>query len=249
MQIIGVTGGAGAGKSVVLEYLEQNYKVKNLEADKVARMLMEPETDCYLRLQKFLPAEVYNKDETINREALAEELFASDELRRRVNDVVHPAVKNYILAQISEQEKIGVMDFVVIEAALLIEEHYEEICDELWYIHAEEEIRRQRLIHSRGYSREKVERIFASQLPEKEYRRFCRVVIDNNGTKEETYYQVAQEIKDKGEMIRMEQQLDGMPLVFGLDIGTRNVVGTVGYKEKESEEFIVVAQHVREHAG
>ena len=48
-------------------------------------------------------------------------------------------VSNYILAQISEQEKIGVMDFVVIEAALLIEEHYEEICDELWYIHAEEE--------------------------------------------------------------------------------------------------------------
>ncbi len=247
MQIIGITGGAGAGKSVVLEYLEQNYKVKNLEADRIAKMLMEPETDCYLKLQKFLPAEVYNEDETINSGAFAEELFSSEELRQQVNQVVHPAVKNYILSQIAEQEKIGVMDFVIIEAALLIEEHYEEICDELWYIHAQEDIRKQRLVQFRGYTRDKIDRIFASQLTEKEYRRHCRVVIDNNGTKEETYYQVAQEIKDKGELIRVEQQLDGMPLVFGLDIGTRNVVGTVGYKEKESDEFIVVAQYVREH--
>ncbi len=247
MQVIGITGGAGAGKSVVLEYLEQNYKVKNLEADRIAQMLMEPQTDCYWKLQKFLPSEAYNEDGTINRESLAEELFGSDELREQVNQVVHPAVKNYILGQIAEQKKIGVMDFVIIEAALLIEENYDEICDELWYIHAQEEIRRQRLVQSRGYSREKANQIFASQLSEEEYRVNCQAVIDNNGTKEETFYQIAQLIKDKGEVIRLEQQLNGMPLVFGLDIGTRNVVGTVGYKEKEKEEFIVVAQHVREH--
>lgn len=247
MQVIGITGGAGAGKSVVLEYLEQNYKVKNLEADRIAQMLMEPQTDCYWKLQKFLPSEAYNEDGTINRESLAEELFRSEELREQVNQIVHPAVKNYILGQIAEQKKIGVMDFVIIEAALLIEENYDEICDELWYIYAQEEIRRQRLVQSRGYSREKANQIFASQLSDEEYRVNCQAVIDNNGTKEETFYQIAQLIKDKGEVIRLEQQLDGMPLVFGLDIGTRNVVGTVGYKEKEKEEFIVVAQHVREH--
>ena len=150
MQVIGITGGAGAGKSAILEYLVQNYRVKSLEADRIAQMLMEPGTDCYQKLMKFLPAEAYNPDDTINRPALAALLFDSEELRRQVNEAVHPAVKEYILVQIAEQQRIGVMDFIIIEAALLIEEHYEEICDELWYIYATEDTRRQRLMQSRG---------------------------------------------------------------------------------------------------
>ena len=49
MQVIGITGGVGAGKSAILEYLEQNYRVKNLIADKIAKRLMEPGSECYLR--------------------------------------------------------------------------------------------------------------------------------------------------------------------------------------------------------
>ena len=101
-------------------------------------------------------------------------------------------------------------------------------------------------MRSRGYSQEQVESMFRSQLSDSEYRKHCQVIIDNNGTREETYYQVAQAIKDKGELNKMEQQLDGVPLVFGLDIGTRNVVGTVGYKEED--DFHVIAQFSREHA-
>ena len=162
MQVIGITGGVGAGKSAILEYLEENYKVKVLVADRIAQMLMEPDTDCYHKLIKFLPVEVYNEDETINRIVLAERIFRSEELRRRVNRVVHPAVKEYILAQIEEQRKMGVLDFVVIESALLIEDQYDKICDELWYIYATEELRRKRLMRARGYSREKIQQIFAA---------------------------------------------------------------------------------------
>lgn len=63
---------------------------------------------------------------------------------------------------------------LVLEAALLIEEGYGEICDELWYIYASEEVRRKRLKSTRGYSDEKIDSIFASQLKEDEYRRHCR---------------------------------------------------------------------------
>ena len=159
---------------------------------------------------------------------------------------MHPVVKEYILAQIEEQKRMGLLDFVVIEAALLIEDNYDEICDELWYVRTSEEIRKKRLMRSRGYTQEQVEQMFASQLSDEEYRKNCQVIIENNGTREETFYQVAQAIKEKGELNKMEQQLDGVPLVFGLDIGTRNVVGTVGYKE--DDDFYVVAQYVKEHA-
>lgn len=182
MQVIGITGGVGAGKSAILEYLEQNYRVKNLIADKIARMLMEPGSECYRKLLKFLPVEVYNEDESINRSALSAALFSSDDLRARVNEVMHPAVKEYILGQITEQERMGILDYVIIEAALLIEENYGEICDELWYVRTSEEIRKKRLMRSRGYSEEQVESMFRSQLSDSEYRKHCQVVIENNGT-------------------------------------------------------------------
>ncbi len=246
MQVIGITGGVGAGKSVILEYLKGNYKVRNLEADRIAEMLMKPGTECYDKLIKFLPVEIYNDDETINRSTLAEKLFESPKLRQQVNQVVHPAVKAYIQERIEEQRQMRILDYVIIEAALLIEDHYDKICDEIWYIYATEEVRRQRLLDSRGYSPAKIEQIFESQMPEEEYRAHCQVVIDNNGTKEEAFYQVAQVIKNKGEMGQMEeQQIEGIPLVFGLDIGTRNVVGTVGYRQEE--EFFVMAQYIKEH--
>ncbi len=245
MQVIGITGGVGAGKSSILEYLEQNYRVKNLIADKIAKRLMEPGSECYRKLLKFLPVEVYNDDETINREALSAAIFSSDELRRRVNEVMHPAVKEYIIGQIAEQERMGILDYVIVEAALLIEENYGEICDELWYVRTSEEIRKKRIMRSRGYTEEQVENMFKSQLSDSEYRRRCQVIIENNGTREETFYQVAQAIKQKGELSKMEQQLNGVPLVLGLDIGTRNVVGTVGYKDED--DFYVIAQYMKEH--
>ena len=158
---------------------------------------------------------------------------------------MHPAVKEYIIGQIAEQERMGILDYVIVEAALLIEENYGEICDELWYVRTSEEIRKKRIMRSRGYSEEQVENMFRSQLSDSEYRKHCQVVIENNGTREETFYQVAQAIKQKGELSKMEQQLNGVPLVFGLDIGTRNVVGTVGYKDED--DFYVIAQYIKEH--
>ncbi|MEY8516883.1 dephospho-CoA kinase [Lachnospiraceae bacterium 29-84] len=245
MQVIGITGGAGAGKSAILEYLEENYKVKNLVADRIAKALMEPDTECYRKLLKFLPVEAYHEDESIDRAALAELIFQSEDLRSRVNRVVHPAVKEYILDQIAEQERKAVLDFVVVESAILIEDHYDQICDELWYVYATEEVRRRRLLRTRGYTRERVSMMFESQLSDRAYRKSCQVVIDNNGTREETFQQVAQIIRGKGKKGRGDQKIDEKPLVFGLDIGTRNVVGTVGYKERD--DFYVIAQDIREH--
>ena len=87
------------------------------------------------------------------------------------------------------------MEWLILEAALLIEEHYDEICDELWYIYTSEENRRLRLKESRGYSDEKIDNIFASQLSEAEYRSACQKCIDNNGTVEHTYMQIEEIIK------------------------------------------------------
>ena len=73
---------------------------------------------------------------------------------------------------------------------MLIEEHYDEIVDELWYIHTDEAVRRQRLAQNRQYSDEKTASIMRGQLSEAEFRRHCKVVITNNGDFEDTYQQI-----------------------------------------------------------
>ena len=102
------------------------------------------------------------------------------------------------MTEVAKKEKeAGTLRILVLEAALLIEEGYDKICDELWYFYTSEESRKIRLMKNRGYSEEKVRNIFESQLKEEEYRRFCKIVIDNNGTKDETLRQVAEVIYRK----------------------------------------------------
>ncbi len=253
MKFIGITGGVGAGKSTILAYLRKNYRVRTLIADEVAHDIMEPGYDCYVRLQKeFAQEKIWLHNGRFNRQRLAEVIFADDEKRERLNNIVHPAVKEYILKEVEKERRSGSTDYVVLEAALLIEDGYDKICDELWYVYVTEENRRKRLIENRGYSDEKIAQMFAAQLPEGAYRRHCQVIIDNNGPIAQVYLQLAQLLNDKGDrkMQRVlgqeeDTQKNEIQYVFGLDIGTRNVVGTVGYKKEK--EFIVVAQYALEH--
>ena len=112
--------------------------------------------------------------------------------------VIHPAVKSYILQEIEAEREAGKIDAFFVEAALLIEEGYGELLDELWYIFAQKEVRRKRLMQDRGYSEEKVEQIFASQLSEEEFRCHCKVVIDNSADLGDTYRQIDERLKEAG---------------------------------------------------
>ena len=200
MIFIGITGGVGAGKSAVLSYLRELDGVRVMLSDEIAHELMEPGSDCYNRLKELFAEEpIWLEDGHFDRTALAGVIFSDDKKRELLNEVVHPAVKEYVLHVLEQEKEEGRLRYLVLEAALLIEEHYDEICDELWYIYTSEENRRARLKQSRGYSDEKISEMFESQLCENEYRRHCKVVIDNNGTTEETIAQVRTIIGNEGE--------------------------------------------------
>lgn len=253
MKFIGITGGVGAGKSAVLQYLSEKENTRVMLADEIAHDLMKRETRCYHKIiRTFRNEHLLDTNGEFNREQLAKIIFSSAENRLKMNSIVHPAVKEYVKQQFEFEKARGALDFLVLEAALLIEEHYDEICDELWYIHAFPRIRKKRLMESRGYSSEKVEQIFASQLSEQIFREKCKVIIDNNGDLSQTFLQIEKALGDyaasESHGDRKKENVVGMeqPFVFGLDIGTRNVVGTVGYLEDE-HSFIIQAQCAMEH--
>ncbi|MCD7885933.1 MAG: dephospho-CoA kinase [Lachnospiraceae bacterium] len=183
-RILGVTGGVGAGKSTVLSYLKNHYGAYLLEADRIGHQVQQPGEPCYERIVAAFGDEILKEDGTIDRGRLGTIVYADREKMTRLNQIVHPAVKERIRSEIdriSRENAENPFVLFVIEAALLLEDHYDEICDEVWYIYADEQTREERLMQSRGYSREKVRQIFFNQMSEEEFRRRCPVVIDNSG--------------------------------------------------------------------
>ena len=197
MLIIGITGGVGAGKSSVLQYMEENYRCLVVLADDIGNRVKLPGEICYSRLVELLGCDILDSNGYIDKIRMAEAIFSDKELLAKVNAIIHPAVKDCILEKIQKAIEDKKYDFFFVEAALLIECGYAAHVDELWYIHASDEVRRKRLKDSRGYSDEKVTAIMNGQLQEEEFRKNCQVVIDNSGDFEETKKQIDKILGDR----------------------------------------------------
>ena len=191
MQIIGVTGGVGCGKSCVLDYLEEKYSAYVLKADELAGQLREPGGSCYEPLIALLGEGILDPETgRIDKARMAQRIFSDRALLQKVNDLMHPMVREEILRRIGEKRNDTACRLFVLEAALLLEEGYDSVTDQMWYIHADEAVRRKRLKAARGYSDEKITSIMQKQLPEEEFRRRCDTVIDNSGDIGQTRQQI-----------------------------------------------------------
>lgn len=193
MKIIGITGGVGAGKSTVLDYLETHCGAFVIQADKAGHLVMESGEECYEPVIALFGKEIIKSDKTIDRKRVSDVVFSRTDMLEKLNGIIHPAVKRYILRQLDRQKKEG-RALAVVEAALLLEEHYQDFCDEVWYVHTDVPIRIQRLMDTRGYSLEKARSIIANQAPEEFFRANTDYTIENNGNLEETYRQIQEGI-------------------------------------------------------
>lgn len=198
MRFIGITGGVGAGKSELLYYIEREFSARIVLADELAHSLMEPGSECFFEIvNTFENEDIFDESGALDAGKMARVIFSDSKKRSKMNGIVHPAVKREILRLAEQEREKQNVSYLILEAALLIEDGYDKICDELWYIYTTGENRRARLKKSRGYSDEKIDAIFASQLPEEVYRERCKVVIDNNGTPEEAFRQIRQAFADE----------------------------------------------------
>lgn len=199
-KIIGITGGVGAGKSSVLAHINEKYNARIVLADDVANDIKKRGYPAYDELVLLLGDSILGEDLEIDRKKMAKAIFADQEILDKVNKILHPAVHTYILDVIRSERESERHDFVFIEAALLIENGYKDIVDELWYVYSDENTRRERLKRTRGYSDEKISDIFARQLSDESFSKNCDFVIDNSGDIKKALEQVDNRLKSIGEM-------------------------------------------------
>ena len=195
MKVIGITGGVGAGKTQILEYLNNKYGATICQADAVGKKLQKKGTECFDAIVAHFGTEILDAKGELDKEKLADIVFSDKVELSVLNSIVHPAVKEEIYKKIAKEERKNTNLFIL-ESAILIEDHYEEICDELWYIYVEDSIRKKRLIYARGYDSKKVDDIIAAQLPKSMFMKHCDRVIDNSNTFEETKIQLDKIVAD-----------------------------------------------------
>ena len=123
----------------------------------------------------------------------AEQIFENPEALKRVNSLIHPLTWNEIKRQIRESSA----ELVVVEAALF-DKRSREVCRYLLYVDTQDEIRIQRLMANRGYTREKCIHIMQNQADRKQFTELADFVIDNSGTVESAEIQIRQILENIG---------------------------------------------------
>ncbi len=190
MKVIGITGGIGSGKSRVLYHLKDEYNAYIIEADKLAKSLMMPGNDAYIKIAEAFPEAVPAENAPIDSKILAGIVYNDSKKLELLNSIVHPAVKDYIKKDIIEKSADENCPLYFIEAALLIEDGYKDICDEMWYIRTDFEVRIKRLAEYRGMDREGAMAVIANQKPDEFYTKYSDFIIDNSGDFDDTIMQI-----------------------------------------------------------
>lgn len=193
MKVIGLTGGVGAGKSLILNILKKEYGAEVIKADEVSHELMETGNAGYLAVREVFGNAFFKEDGKLDRQLMAARIFQDENARKTINKIIHPLVWKTIRDKISASHSA----LIVVEFAIMGEKT-ENDYDEMWYVRASEQNRIHRLAENRGYTKERTENIIASQASESEYLKRCDRVIENNGSIEELKSRLAEILKDRG---------------------------------------------------
>ena len=183
--VIGLTGGIATGKTAVSNYLKElGYSI--IDADVIARQVVEPGTKGLRMITDTFGEKVLTSDGLLDRQHLAQLVFTSSEQLQQLNRILQPIIRERIQEPISTSKD----PVVVIDVPLLYEQHYEDLCDVVMVVSAQPQQQLERLMNRNHLTMDEAKNRVASQMPLSSKERLADVVIDNNGSVEETRQQV-----------------------------------------------------------
>lgn len=164
---IAITGNIAAGKSEVEKIIAQFFSV--YDADKIAH--------------KFLG--------NIDRRALGEKVFSDPVERKKLEDYIHPKVKDEIIKIFSETKD----KYVFVSIPLLFETGFDKLFDKILFVQCNDELRLERLMKRNNFTKEQALKRMNSQMPQEKKIAKSDYVIHNNSTKEDLQSQVLDFVK------------------------------------------------------
>ena len=193
MKLIGLTGGAGSGKSTVAAMLRE-LGAEVIDADEATHAVYEPGSPGFDAVTREFGAE-YVRDGKIDRTRLGALVFADEDARHRLNSIVHPLVREWMAARTAEAVQNGT-EVVVQDVPLLFESGLARLYSTVLLVYVPEPVQLDRLVKGRDLSGDRAWAMIAAQMPIEEKRALANHVIDNSGSREATRKQVQTIWKD-----------------------------------------------------
>ncbi|KAJ7165855.1 dephospho-CoA kinase-domain-containing protein [Mycena filopes] len=183
MLVVGLTGGIATGKSSVSNLLKSKH-IPVVDADILARQVVEPGTPALAKIVSFFGPEILQSDGTLDRKKLGSVIFNDEVKRRKLNSIVHPAVRRAMLWGVLKHWLRG-SKYCILDVPLLIEGGLWKLVGQVVVVHCSAEVQLERLMQRDNSSREDATSRLNSQLAIAEKVRYADRVVDNSGSLQE----------------------------------------------------------------
>jgi dephospho-CoA kinase len=184
VRVVGLTGGIGSGKSTVARLLAERGAIV-IDADQVAREIVEPGEPALAEIAAHFGAEVLTEDGALDRPALAAIVFNDADARRDLEAITHPRIGDRIVARLAQirlgERSDGASRVVVLDHPLLVETGTTQRCDDVVVVTAPAEVRVRRLVEQRGMDEADARARIAAQADDATRVAAATHVIDNSG--------------------------------------------------------------------
>ena len=189
MKLIGLTGGAGTGKTTVADMFRE-LGATVVDADEATHAVYASGTPGFDAVVREFGPE-YVRGGEINRARLGQLVFKDRGARERLNAIVHPLVRQWMADRTADAFDRGAQ-VVIEDVPLLYENGLQGLFESVVLVYATPATQVARLVKGRGLSQDRASSILASQMPIDEKRELADFVIDNGGAREETRRQVGE---------------------------------------------------------
>ncbi|KAF9478878.1 dephospho-CoA kinase [Pholiota conissans] len=235
MLVVGLTGGIATGKSTVSALLKAS-NVPIVDADVIARQVVEPGTPALTQIRKEFGDEVLFPDGSLDRKKLGSIIFTDETKRKKLNKIVHPAVRKEMLWQVVKYWLKG-KKYCIMDVPLLIEGGLWQWVGQVVVVYCSDGLQLQRLMQRDGSSKEDASSRLNSQLPISEKVAYADTVIDNSGSKQELQAHVDNLIRRLDERAGWSWRLKWLIPPFGLFSAFWTVMGRrLAHKPKKTSQ-------------
>jgi len=185
--VVAITGGIASGKTTVANLFHEQFSVDIVDADVVAREVVEVGSRGLSEISRHFGGEVLHPDGSLNRPALRERVFSSEQEKSWLNNLLHPMIRQKMQHDLS---KITA-PYALLVVPLLVENQLQSMADRILVVDVSPEEQIRRTMSRDNVPEHQVKSILASQAAREERLRFADDVIVNAGEHQQLLSEIA----------------------------------------------------------
>lgn len=174
--VIGLTGGIASGKTTVANLFKQQFKIDIVDADIVAREVVEPGTPGLNAIVEHFGADIVHDDQTLDRAKLREKIFSNPEEKAWLNGLLHPMIREKMIEDLEQVTS----DYAFLVVPLLVENKLDSLCDRVLVVDVDPQTQISRTVRRDNVSEEQANAILASQASREQRLALADDVVKNN---------------------------------------------------------------------